>query len=56
MSQTTARYFMRLRHNNTFQREGELALVDLDAAVVDAAAEPLPQSVVEGVVDDVINI
>ena len=47
---------MRLRDHNTLEREGELAPVDLDAAVVDAAAEPLPQSVVEGVVDDVIHI
>ena len=47
---------MRLRHNNTFQREGELAPVDLDAAVVDAAAEPLADGVVEGVVDDVVDV
>ena len=47
---------MRLRDHNTLEREGELAPVDLDAAVVDAAAEPLPQSVVEGVVDDVVDV
>ena len=47
---------MRLRHNNTFQREGELAAVDLDAAVVDATGEPFSDGVVEGVVDDVIDV
>ena len=47
---------MRLRDDNTLEREGELAPVDLDAAVVDAAAEPFPQSVVEGVVDDVVDV
>ena len=47
---------MRLRDHDALQREGELALVDLDAAVVDAAAEPLADGVVEGVVDDVIHI
>ena len=47
---------MRLRDDNTFQREGELAQVDLDAGVVYATAEPFPQSVVEGVVDDVVDV
>ena len=47
---------MRLRDHDALQREGELALVDLDAAVVDAAAQHLADSVVEGVVDDIINI
>ena len=35
--------------------KGELALVDLDAAVVDSAAQHLADRVVEGVIDHIIN-
>ena len=47
---------MRLRDDNTFQREGELALVHLNPAVVDAAAQHFADRVVEGVVDDIIHV
>ena len=47
---------MRLRDHDALQGKGELALVDLDAAVVDAAAQHLADRVVEGVVDDVVDV
>ena len=47
---------MRLRDHDALQGKGELALVDLDAAVVDAAAQHLADRVVEGVVDHIINV
>ena len=47
---------MRLRDHDALQREGELALVDLNPGMMDAAAQHLADRVVEGVVDDIINI